>query len=145
MKDNNAKSKKESPNKELEDYLEKYIKDKKSDYAVLIDSNWGSGKTYFIKEQIPKWKVEKVDKGQYIQLQPIYISLNGLRDISQINTKIKEILNPLFYSKGAKFAKQLIKEFLKATLKIDINSFTSLEVDIDPLTLFKNHSIVISN
>ena len=40
----------------MNDYLikeiKKYIANDRINYAVLIDGEWGSGKTYFIKEEL---------------------------------------------------------------------------------------------
>ena len=64
--------------------IKKYIKNDRINYAVLIDGEWGSGKTYFIKRN-------------YIDKHPdttLYISLYGLKSKDEINKKIYyEIIN----------------------------------------------------
>lgn len=49
---------------EIIEVIKSYIAEKLYNYAVMIDGEWGSGKTYFVKEiLIPKlkdWEKEKV-------------------------------------------------------------------------------------
>ncbi|RVC66971.1 hypothetical protein EN766_32345, partial [Mesorhizobium sp. M2A.F.Ca.ET.046.02.1.1] len=35
--------------REAEEYLSRYLAAEGTDYAVMIDGPWGSGKTYFLK------------------------------------------------------------------------------------------------
>ena len=46
-------------NKHITDYLDKYLKLSKPDFAVMIKGEWGSGKTYFIKKYIDDIKAVK--------------------------------------------------------------------------------------
>lgn len=60
--------------------IENYIKSDDS-YALQIDGDWGTGKTYFIKENIiPKLKEQK-----YF---PVYFSLYGYSDLSDIKHEL---------------------------------------------------------
>ena len=34
----------------IEHYLDSYISNTEADYAVMLTGEWGSGKTYFVKE-----------------------------------------------------------------------------------------------
>ena len=39
-------------NNEIKDIIIDYLKNDKSNQAILIDGEWGSGKTFFIKENL---------------------------------------------------------------------------------------------
>ena len=40
--------------KQIINIIREYIEDKNADYAVMIDGEWGSGKTYFVKRKLKK-------------------------------------------------------------------------------------------
>ena len=62
-----------------------YVKDNTYKQAVLIDGEWGSGKTFFIKEKlIPELK------RNYSEYSILYISLYGLDSCSQLMNEIYE-------------------------------------------------------
>lgn len=61
--------------------VEYYINDKSSNYAVLIDGEWGSGKTFLWKNIISKF-IE--GKSYHI----IYVSLNGISTEEEIDREI---------------------------------------------------------
>lgn len=58
-----------------------YIKSKIYNYAVLIDGDWGSGKTYFVQNHL----IPKLEESEYL---PIYISLYGIDSIDSVSQKI---------------------------------------------------------
>jgi hypothetical protein len=71
------------------DCIKEYINDNKSRYAILLDGEWGSGKTYFVKkilipslEEDEKRKKERDKK--YIVKKIIYISLYGISSSDDI-------------------------------------------------------------
>lgn len=76
--------------------IEKYVNKKETNYAILLDGEWGSGKTYFIRERlVPKLKAnyekEKKEKNKDDNLKnkkPIYISLYGMEDVKEISKLI---------------------------------------------------------
>lgn len=110
-------------NKNLKDYLKFYFTIDNPQFAILINGKWGSGKTYFIKNQLIHWnnKSEK-DNGENIVLKPIYISLYGVSNQNEINTKIKEALNPLLYSKGAKIIKSIFIGAIKTATHVNFDA-----------------------
>ena len=73
--------------------IEKYVDKKETNYAILLDGEWGSGKTYFIREKVvPKLKANyekaKKEKNKDDNLKnkkPIYISLYGIEDVKEIS------------------------------------------------------------
>lgn len=65
----------------------RYIEDKSYDYAVLIDGEWGCGKTYFIKNSLIKDIVSheaRKESGRKIK----YISLYGCKNIQDIQENL---------------------------------------------------------
>lgn len=72
---------------ELKRELNYYIDNENIKYATLINGQWGTGKTYFIKEYIKELETKfksKEDKNR----KPIYISMYGINSISELKNKI---------------------------------------------------------
>ncbi len=76
-----------------------YLKDNNTDYALMINGAWGSGKTYFIKQSL-KLAIEEIecpkqnnncDDKKY---QQIYVSLYGLSSTEEIKERIFYAINP---------------------------------------------------
>ena len=86
-------------NQHVREYLDYYLEtDIDLEYAVLLKGNWGSGKTYFIKDYIKdiKSRIEnpqnKSEFRKYLDKEILYISLNGVN-------KLDDIYNLIFESK----------------------------------------------
>ena len=79
-------------NLDLIEELKKYIENDRINYAVLIDGEWGSGKTYFIKEElIPKLNDDIKNNGNKPTLKykkPLYISLYGVDSLDSISAEM---------------------------------------------------------
>lgn len=73
----------------MEDLVESildYIRAEYTDYAIMINGEWGSGKTYFWNHKI-KPKIESMQiNGK--KLTPIYMSLYGISNLEEISKKI---------------------------------------------------------
>ena len=108
-------------NKNIENYLDTYMVNPDPRYAVMLKGKWGCGKTYFITNWLKKYK-EK-EKANLVVLEPIYVSLYGLKDIQQLKHAIDRAINPFLYTKGVKFLKDVFKIAGKVVLKsnLDIN------------------------
>ena len=66
---------------ELLSEIKYYVGNKFYNYAVMIDGDWGSGKTHFVKQVLlPELKKETKTS--------IYISLYGVRNICELSKKI---------------------------------------------------------
>lgn len=126
-------------NKNITDYLNRYVELKDPRYAVLLRGEWGCGKTYFIKKLLNKWKEDKnVDNDGYI-IKPIYISLNGVSNIKSVNFLLNKEISPILYSKGAQTLKKVGKALSKGLLKLDFNDnqdLPDLSLEINPLDIF---------
>ncbi len=111
MSENNLISK---PNQHIEEYFDYYFEGKKQfEYAILLNGEWGSGKTWFVKKYIEKQKS--------LKKKVAYISLNGLSKTSEIDEAIFKCIHPVLGSKQAKLTGQILKGALKATLRIDLD------------------------
>lgn len=117
----NKQNDKKMKNKSVEDYLKYYLSLESPQYAVMIKGPWGCGKTFFVKEFLDKNKDEETGDGTVINLKPIYISLNGMRTLEDLQDAIRAELNPLLYSKTARIGKTVLKGLLKTTLRIDLD------------------------
>ena len=73
----------------MEDLVESildYIRAEYTDYAIMINGEWGSGKTYFWNHKIkPKIEAMQVNGKK---LTPIYMSLYGISNLEEIRKKI---------------------------------------------------------
>jgi len=127
-------------NKHIIDYLDYYVSLKTPpNFAVLIRGKWGSGKSWFIKKYIEKYSNDKSTKF-------LYVSLNGISTISEVEDFFFLELNPVFKRKDVKLATTLIKGLLKLNTKIDFDlngdgksegSTSGTLPDIPLLTSFK--------
>lgn len=115
-------------------------------YAVLLRGKWGCGKTYFVKHWLAEFdKSNKLTANENsIELKPIYVSLFGMREISDIKSAIDRCVNPFFYSKTGKILKIAgriaSKIIFKTELDIDKDgkSETSFSGALDSLSIFEN-------
>lgn len=97
-------------NQSVADALDAYLELERPKFAALIDSPWGSGKTWFIRKYFEEKKKE-IDsrsvpekKAEQDKCEPVfcYVSLFDIADAKDIDTSIIAQANPLFYSKNAK-------------------------------------------
>lgn len=128
---------------EIINILDDYLKNKSSDYAIMINGQWGSGKTYYWKYDLTKlisntiYKspefdntsrfsvFKKKDKIQNpIFFEAVYVSLYGLSDIKELNNRIFVELNPFLKKKGVQVASNIGKLILNKAIGIfGINQF----------------------
>ena len=130
---------------EIIDILTDYIKNPKMNYAILLDGEWGSGKTYFIKN-----KFEKDNKNV------IYIPLYGLKNREDIDKKIyykileknmpSQITKSKSLQKGFKIVKKtgdaifsITNEVIKKVFNIDVSGIKNI-TGSEIISLFKNIS-----
>ncbi len=126
-------------NETVTDYLFQYAANPDPRYAVMLKGKWGCGKSFFIIEWIKSYNAKHVDKESV--LEPIYVSLYGLKDTTQITKAIEKELYPVLYSKGADFAKKIFKIAGKIAFKTtldwndDKKDDISFEATLDTLSL----------
>lgn len=101
-------------NQQVEKYLDFYLEQvPPKNYAILLDGEWGAGKTHFIKN---------------FCLQPlraqkkfIYISLYGVSKASEIDDQIFQQLHPVLSNKYVSLVSKVAKGALKVGLKVDLD------------------------
>lgn len=133
-------------NEDIIRFLNEYAKLPSPQYAVLLRGKWGCGKTYFVKHWLEDFdKSDKLPANENsIELKPIYVSLFGMREISDIKSAIDRCVNPFFYSKAGKILKIAgriaSKIIFKTELDIDKDgkSETSFSGALDSLSIFEN-------
>lgn len=132
-------------NELISKYLSDYLHNPDPQYAVMLKGKWGCGKSFFVNKWIKEYKSADRKKS----LKPIYVSLYGLKDTSQITESIDRVLHPLLYSKGAKLTKKLLgiagKVVLKTSLegKKDGKGDISLDATLDSLSILLSKDINI--
>ena len=123
------------------DILNKYIENPKMQYAILIDGDWGSGKTYFIKNKF-------VSNNKNI----IYIPLNGIKNREDIDKKIyykilennmpkkvKKIKNSTALKKTSRVVYSISNKIIKNIFGIDISEIKNIDIS-EIISLFKDIS-----
>lgn len=78
---------------EIVDVLINYIDEQLYNYAVMIDGEWGCGKTYFIKkilqDKLEKHEKEKEEKDKTNKARRVvYISLYGVKSLDEVSKQI---------------------------------------------------------
>jgi hypothetical protein len=113
--------------KELIDIVKDYISKKETDYALLINGRWGSGKTYFWKHNLTK-EIEKIEiDGK--KIKTLYVSVFGIADLGEISKKIFFELMPfLNFSQEEVESKSL--EIVKQAVINGASTF-GIKVDLD--------------
>lgn len=131
-------------NQTTKEYLNYFVSSQNPTFAVMLKGKWGAGKTYFIRGLIEEWdNAQVVSENEEINLKPIYVSLNGVSKKSEIVESLKAKISPFLYSKGTKFATDILKGFIKSTLKIDFDydndkkADGSININFDPISIFK--------
>lgn len=103
----------EENNKSLVDYLNYFCNlDYSLNYAVLINGDWGIGKTFFIKSFIRK---------NSSQFNFFYVSLYGLTTHDSINNQLYKISHPFTSSYEFKLFSSILKKILHSKTAVDLD------------------------
>ena len=111
--------------KEIEQIVTDYLKAENTDYAILINGDWGSGKTHYIKNSLFN-KISKIDSFQkdknnsIEKYSPLYVSLYGLNDVGSIIYKVQLELNQWLKSKSWKVTQTGLSK-LASIFSVDIS------------------------
>lgn len=126
-------------NERISKYLLHYVENPDPQYAVMLKGKWGCGKSFFVSDWLKKYK-ETYFKGEN-SLEPIYVSLYGLKEIPQVTRCIDQALHPFLYSKGVEFTKKILniagKIVFKTTLDLNKNGEEDISLDatLDSISL----------
>ena len=104
-----------------------------TNYAVIINGNYGIGKTHFYKNslspEIIKLPTPKNEQKKYI---PIHISLFGITTLEEIQTQIFCSIYPILKKKGLKLAAGLGKSIIRGIVTIsNLGDLDKYIADID--------------
>lgn len=101
-------------NEDITERIEQYLY-LDTNYAIIINGDYGIGKTHYIKNDLfPKVKELNVpNKEKDEKFLPILISLFGAKSIEEIQNQIFIELYPILKSKGVKIAAGLTNSVLK--------------------------------
>lgn len=109
--------------------LKLYFERSSTDYAVMINGEWGVGKTYFLKKEVFKLIKD-------LKLRTIYISLIGLNNDAQLEKLIFQKVNP-FYHSNNKSSIASESDYIEAIIngedKLDINIPENIVLCFDDL------------
>ena len=115
-------------NKHISQYLKYYFElSSPPGYAVMISGEWGCGKTWFVNKLMEDYsKASEKEKTDCF----MYISLYGMKDISEIDAVIFQNLHPVLASKPMAIAGSLLRGAAKIgfNLNIDFNGDSADDV-----------------
>lgn len=87
-------------NDHIEKFLDYYLAlPSAPEYAVLLRGNWGCGKSWFIRNYQKKRN----------DINFLYVTLNGMTSIREIEESFFEQLHPILASKGMRIASKALK------------------------------------
>ncbi|MDM5235317.1 P-loop NTPase fold protein [Bacillus cereus] len=125
--------------------IKDFIKQNETDYAIMLNGTWGSGKTYFWKNCL-RGEIEKISNAENKKYKTVSISLYGLTSIMDVEKKIllslylnKNMIKPLNNKKLIKWSSTVLSglkdlEFMGISLK----SFDRENMDIQELIDLKD-------
>lgn len=97
----------------LIEIIKSFVSQENTDYAILINGSWGSGKTYFLKravaEEVRKINYRVSDK-KTEPYELIYVSLYGITSSDELQKRLFLEVNPLLKSKTFKIAGGVISK-----------------------------------
>ncbi|MCG2574200.1 KAP family NTPase [Acinetobacter sp. ME22] len=100
-------------NKHIEEYLVDYFNREDTEYAVMINGPWGTGKTWFIKEIKEKYNSDDHEK--------LYVSLNGMAKTAAIDAELFRAMHPLLGHDVTKLLAKVGTTLFKVATKVDLN------------------------
>ncbi len=107
--------------------IKEYIDDSIYNHAILIDGDWGSGKTYFVKNNL----IREIES--YSDKKVIYISLYGIKSTQDISNEISISIFDKTKGKNAESIKKT-KTILSSGVKIGADILKNKGIDILKLT-----------
>ena len=105
---------------ELIESIEEYIKRPYTDYAVMINGEWGSGKTHFWNNKL-RQRIENIKNKNGKYYKTIYISLYGINSIEEISKKLFLETNPTMSKALKKFTDSADGNFIPEYVKTGVD------------------------
>lgn len=119
--------------------IQKYITNTNIKQAMLIDGEWGCGKTYFIKNELMHIDETASDAGSLLSIKYVYISLFGIDSIKKLMTKINAELLFIF---GKEIPKKITR-FKRETTKEKTTEILPVKLKIQDK--FKTITNIVQN
>ena len=94
-------------------------------YAIMLKGAWGSGKTWFIDRVLEEYKQA------HSEFKFLKVSLYGINSIEQIEDEFYRQLHPVLSNKALIFGANVLKNTLKASIKIDLNGDNKSDLDVN--------------
>jgi hypothetical protein len=111
---------------EITEVLLEYVKKDVTDYAILLNGQWGSGKTYFVKN-ILRPEIENVlVKGNDNKFKCRYLSVFGIKTVEDFNQELFLALNPKFNSAFFKIGGQAVTDVISSKLGLNKSTIKGL-------------------
>ena len=125
--------------------IKNYINEDVYDYAVLLDGEWGSGKTYFVREKLKlaleDYENEKAEQvTDYEMRKVIYVSLYGTTSTDEI---AKKIYVETYMGKNEKAKKGVMLAGSMVSILFDASKTKEIEQGIIDNVLSLKNSILI--
>lgn len=112
-----------SHNEIIKQALNDYLQIDNPGYGVLIKGDWGCGKSFFIKQWKKSLEGGDVDNDEeYVNLKPIYVSLNGVTNTGQIDEAIKREISPILHGKFMKGVGKAMKFAASIALRFNVDA-----------------------
>lgn len=103
---------------DLIERIQQYLKIE-TDYAVLINGDYGIGKTYFFKNSLtPEIKNMTIPGDNNKKYIPIHISLFGIKSIEDIQSQIFLSIHPILKNKRVKLASGIAKSIMRGMVQM---------------------------
>lgn len=110
-------------NEIIKQALNDYLQIDNPGYGVLIKGDWGCGKSFFIKQWKKSLEGGDVDNDEeYVNLKPIYVSLNGVTNTGQIDEAIKREISPILHGKFMKGVGKALKFAASIALRFNVDA-----------------------
>ena len=119
---------------EITQLIKNYLDIPNTDYAILIDGEWGKGKTFYAKHELSDFistcehNNDEAITAKNQNYTPIYISLNGMNSGKDLEKAVIAELNPILKKRGSKIVSSLLKG--QAKKFVDEDSISTLEEEI---------------
>lgn len=127
---------------ELIECICNYVRKPYTDYAIMLNGEWGSGKTYFWNNKL-RSRLESISIGEK-KYKTIYMSLYGINSLEEISKKIYIETNPMLTKTLKKFVDSregnLIPEYVKTGLDM-ANLFGSMQFGSEKVDFSKLFAI----
>lgn len=110
----------------IKDYIDYYLSlTTEPQYAIMLKGAWGSGKTWFIERVLEQYKQT------HTEFKFLKVSLYGINSIEQIEDEFYRQLHPVLSNKALIFGANVLKNTLKASIKIDLNGDNKSDLDVN--------------